>query len=342
MLKHLMDIILPKSKLRHLQHEEFEQVLQTNCPEEAHTIGKSREGRSLYGVSIGLGKQTVSIIAGAHADEPTGPVTALLLPWLLEIHFPELFKRFTFHIIPQINPDGAERNHRWFSATPNFSTYVSGVVREEPGDDIEFGFGSGPTVRPECCATMAFLKPHSPYSAHFSLHSMPYNEGVWFLLSPNWQERATDLMAQLSAYCTTAGFMLHDVDRHGEKGFTRIGPGFSTTPNSIAMRTFFETQGQPETAAKFHPSSMEFISSLGGDPLCMVSEIPLFLLGSETPNLAHPAYFRFKQELDAAVKENQLESLITQYNVKPIPLEQQVRLQLAMILLGLFFVGVPS
>ena len=335
MLKRLTDIELPKSRLCHLRQEELEQVLQTNCPGEVHTIGKSREGRSLYGVSIGLGKQTVSIIAGAHADEPTGPVTALLWPWLLETHFPELLQQFTFHIIPQMNPDGAERNRRWFAAEPDFKTYVSAVLREEPGDDVEFGFGTGKPVRPECRAAMTFLKPHGPYAAHFSLHSMPYNEGVWFLLSPNWQEQATGLMAQLSAYCKAAGFMLHDVDRHGEKGFSRIGPGFSTTPNSTAMRSFFEAQGQPETAAKFHPSSMEFISSPGGDPLCMVSEIPLFLLGNETPNLGNPAYFRFKLELDLAIKENTLKSLITRYDVKSVPLEQQVRLQLGMILLGL-------
>lgn len=335
MLKRLSDIELPKSRMRHLRQEELEQTLEADASGEVRSIGKSREGRNLYGLRIGHGKQAVSVIAGAHADEPTGPITALLLPWILETHFPELLEHFTFHIITQINPDGAERNRCWFAAEPDFKTYVSRVLREEPGDDVEFGFGTRTTVRPECRAAMTFLEQHGPYAAHFSLHSMPYNEGVWFLLSPNWQQRAADLMADLTAYCSTLGFVMHDIDRHGEKGFTRIGPGFSTTPNSIAMRTFFESQEQPHIAAKFRPSSMEFISRLGGDPLCMVSEIPLFLLNNEAPNLTDPAYFRFKQDLDSAKKENTLNTLIAQYDVQPVPLEQQVRLQLAMIMLGL-------
>jgi hypothetical protein len=335
MLNRLTDIELPKSMLCHLRQEELEQVLKTDCTGEVYSLGKSREDRALYGLCIGQGKQSVSVIAGAHADEPTGSVTALLFPWLLDTHYPELLERFTFRMIPQINPDGAERNRRWFALEPDFGAYISGVLREEPGDDVEFGFGSRTAVRPECRAAMTFLKRHGPYAAHFSLHSMPYNEGVWFLISPNWQERAAALMNNLSAWCRAAGFVMHDIDRRGEKGFFRIGPGFSTTPNSVAMRAFFQAQGQPETAAKFQPSSMEFISGLGGDPLCMVSEVPLFLLENETPNLADPAYYRFRQALDSAVKEKRLEAVIAQYGVTPVPLEQQVRLQLAMMLLGL-------
>jgi len=36
-------------------------------------LGKSEEGRSLYGVVLGDGDQTVSLVAGHHADEPVGP-----------------------------------------------------------------------------------------------------------------------------------------------------------------------------------------------------------------------------------------------------------------------------
>ena len=44
------------------------------------------------------------------------------------------------------------------------------------------------------------------------------------------------------------------------------------------MRRHFLDRGDPETAAVFRPSSMEYVRSLGGDPLTFVSEMPLFLL----------------------------------------------------------------
>ena len=77
------------------------------------------------------------------------------------------------------------------------------------------------------------------------------------------------------------GYRLHDVDRGGEKGFHRIDEGFTTRPDSRAMAAHFEALGDPATAALFRPSSMEYVRSLGGDPLTLVSEMPLFLVPPE-------------------------------------------------------------
>jgi len=304
-------------------------------------IGTSRAGQALFGVTIGHGPARVSIVAGCHADEPIGPMTAQAVPLVLAASFPELLERFTFHIVPQINPDGADANRPWFADPPDFAAYAPCARREAPGDDVEFGFGDAPGARPECRAAMDYLGRHGPYCAHFSLHGMPFAEGAWFLLCKEWVARSEGLMAGLEDVCRRLGVPLHDIDRKGEKGFTRIRPGFCTTPHSAGMREFFLERGDRETAGKFLPSSMEFAASLGGAPLCMVSEMPLFLIGLRSESLEDPVFGRLRADLEALRAEppgrveDALRRLLASYQVEPFPIDMQVRLQLAMIVLAL-------
>lgn len=300
-------------------------------------IGESREGRPVAGWRFGRGDRKVSLVAGSHADEPVGPMTAQALPALLEAHFPELLARYRFHVVPQINPDGAKRNRAWFADPPEFASYARHAVREQPGDDIEFGFADDEDARPENRAALRFLAQDGPYAAHFSLHGMAWAEGAWFLLCKEWAERAGPLMDALETMCRQDGFPLHDIDRKGDKGFTRLREGMATTPTAIAMRDFFERQGDPEMAARFRPSSMEMAASCGGDPLCMVSEMPLFLLTRGESSLQDPILLRFRDDLARARETGDIAPLAKHYGVTPVPFAQQIRYQLGMIVLALHF-----
>ncbi len=75
-------------------------------------IGKSREGRPVYGLRIGRGLRHISLMAGAHADEPVGPSTLFsLCHWMISsTHADPLLKEATFLVCPHVNPDGAHRN----------------------------------------------------------------------------------------------------------------------------------------------------------------------------------------------------------------------------------------
>ena len=308
---------------------------------EVDVIGTSREGRDLYGVRFGAGERHVSVIAGCHADEPVGPMTAQALPAILRREFPELLERHVFHVVPQMNPDGAARNRPWFAHPPGLAAYLQHAVRELPGDDIEFGFGDGDAARPECRAAQDFLAPAAPFAAHFSLHGMAFAEGAWCLICPEWTDRAAKYMDDVTGLCARLEVPLHDVDRKGEKGFNRLREGFSTTPNSIAMKEFFMERNDAATAGRFMPTSMEWIRSSGGDPLCVVTELPLFLVGKRSPNLEEPIKAELRDdltkaralsadELPAALRE-----IAAKYAISPMPVETQVRLQVAMIVLGL-------
>jgi hypothetical protein len=133
---------------------------------------------------------------------------------------------------------------------------------------------------------------------------MGFAPGPWFLLEPSWIDRTAEMRENLRTRVKRMQLPLFDIDRKGDKGFSRIDEGFSTRPDSRAMARHFIELGDPEMAERFRPSSMEFICSLGGDPLTLVSEMPLFLLES-SPN--DPAAPKFKP---GTAGKNQVHSLI--------------------------------
>jgi hypothetical protein len=284
---------------------------------EGTRLGRSREGRPLSGHRFGTGPVGVSLIGGCHADEPVGP-------WLLDRLVARLallpadappLTRFSWWIVPHANPDGEARNAAWtaplrdrldvIASTESASAatedpawhlaadpaaYAHHVVREQPGDDVEFGFPRDPrdaAARPENRAIAAWWETRgAPFHLHVSLHGMGVARGPWFLVEPAWRDRIAPLVTTCRAAVAALGYELHDDARTGDKGFDRITEGFSTRPDSRAMAAFFEARGEDDVAARFRPSSMETIRALGGDPLTLVTEMPLFLVSTRPPGVA--------------------------------------------------------
>lgn len=345
--------------------------------EAAIEIGSSRQGRPLLGYRFGSGPLAVSLLAGSHADEPVGPaLLRRLAGWLHRrpAAAPEL-AGVSWTLIPHVNPDGEAANAGWtgqrvamvdHGGDPDegyeLAAYLRHVVREAPGDDIEWGYPEVSDLetaealeglRPENAAVARFLAGHGPYALHASLHGMAFAEGPWFLLEPEWIERTEDLRLTLARLVEAMGYALHDVDRRGEKGFRRIAPGFSTRPDSRAMAAFFIERGEAETAALFNPSSMELVREIGGDPLTLVSEMPLFLVpeapeeGAETtPGPPSPAgtegrkrFFAWAEERLRRVTPETFRFEAARAGVRPMPLRDQMRFQLAFINQGLGAVG---
>ena len=307
-----------------------------------HDLGASEDGRPLFGVVLGTGPKAVSLIAGNHADEPVGPETLRL--FLLEgikqrERLAPLFERFRFVVVPHTNPDGEARNQAWMAAWPDVQAYVREVRREAPGRDVEFGF---PAMRAENRAVSGFLQAHAPFALHMSLHGMAFSEGAMLLINRPWAFRTERLQAGFAEAARGAGLRLHDHNRKGEKGFFYLGPGFTTTPEGEAMRTFFRSQGDEATAAFFHEASMDFVEGLGGDPLCLVTELPLFLVEREgtmyDPGVP-TAYLAFKERLPEwkllLQRGGDDSDLLSGFRLQPLNLTVAIRLQLQALQLGL-------
>lgn len=326
-------------------HGEVRSAIEKACarhPEVAsfRELGQSEEGRTLYGVVLGTGSHTVSLIAGNHADEPVGPETlrAFILNSLA--HRNEMapwFRHFQFVVVPHTNPDGEARNWPWIEQWPDPIEYLQHAVREKPGRDLEYGY---PSMRPENEHVSSFLRNHGPFALHMSLHGMSMGEGALLLINRPWTFRTQVLRDEFVESADSHGLPMHDHNRKGEKGFFWIEPGFQTTPRGDAMRTFFRAQDDPEMAQQFHDSSMEFVASLGGDPLSMVTELPLFLVkGSSSSSHQPERYLELREkrpELRARLERGEdVQHILDSYDLRPIPLKSVMQLQLRALELGL-------
>ncbi|MDE2795502.1 MAG: M14 family zinc carboxypeptidase [Gemmatimonadota bacterium] len=258
-------------------------------------IGRSRDGRPIFAYRIGDGPLRVSLVGGCHADEPVGPrFLERLVRFLASPGGSALHDAATWFIIPHINPDGAAANAAWQppgAERYDFVAYLRHRVRELPGDDIEFGFPRDEDdtgARPENRAAWDFWRAHAPFDLHVSMHGMGMAAGPYFLVERSWWPSFGEAAATVTREVAAAGYTLHDVERNGEKGFHRLAKGFCSRPDSRAMRRHFLDLGDPDTAARFRPSSMEAVRALGGDPLTLVTEMPLFITPGVGDELGPP------------------------------------------------------
>lgn len=314
------------------------EVLQSLCasngaPAEFVELGRSEEDRPIDAVVLGDGPARISLIAGNHSDEPVGPeflrrfaAQVLAVP----ASYSDLLSRCTFHIIPHTNPDGEAINRSWMEVWPDVTSYLSEAFREPPGRDMEFGF---PAMRKENGIVGDFLRDRGPFDLHMSLHGMGFGEGVMLLIERTWAFRTQALRDGFAKAARDQGLSLHDHNRKGEKGFFYIEPGFSTTPEGEAMRWFFRAQQDDAMADRFHQSSMEFVRSLGGDPLCIVTELPLFVLPPSESGLPGipSTYLSFRRALPdlqrrLAQGEDAHEEL-SAYGIRPLSLRRALRMQ---------------
>jgi hypothetical protein len=317
-------------------------------PEAGETIGTSRGGRDIVGYRIGNGPFHVSLIGGCHADEPVGPAMLEHLAGYLsslEGDAP-LISRLSWWIVPHVNPDGAELNRTWSQelqgdagqSVYDLPLYLRRCVRELPGDDIEFGFpraDDDAAARPENRAVAAFLRLGAPFVLHASFHGMAFAAGPWFLMEESWAERTPEMRQRLRQRVAALGYRVHDIDRRGDKGFTRIDEGFTSRPDSQAMAAHFRAQNDEASARLFRPSSMEYIRSLGGDPLTLVSEMPLFLLDGEHfegENIVRPVVLG---ELQRLVEPEEIRREAERIGITAMLIKDQMHLQLAYLEEGL-------
>jgi len=318
-------------------------------------LGESDEGRPIDGVQLGHGPRPVSLIAGNHADEPVGPET--LRSFIFSVldrpdAHAELLEAFTFYIVPHTNPDGEARNRPWIEQWPDLAAYLQHVHRELPGRDLEFGF---PDMRVENQLVADFLLPQAPFALHASLHGMSVSEGALLLINRPWAFRTEALQRGYRSAALDAGLGMHDHNRKGEKGFFWIAPGFQTTPRGDAMRSYFRSMDDEAMAKRFRSSSMEMIMDGGGDPLCLVTELPLWMLQggpadlettSGEPHQPH-RYNAFREafaplrhaNLSGSDSEATIREALGDFDLEPLDASVAMGLQLRALQLALETVG---
>jgi len=93
-------------------------------------IGKSTSGRSILSAKIGNGKKSALVFGFPHPNEPIGSLTCLsLIKTISENEY--LRNRFTWHIIPCADPDGAKLNEGWFKGKFTIEKYAKNFYRSK-------------------------------------------------------------------------------------------------------------------------------------------------------------------------------------------------------------------
>ena len=109
------------------------------------------------------------------------------------------------------------------------------------------------------------------------------------------------------------------------------------------MKLFFLELNDEETAAKFRPSSMEFVRTLGKDSLTLVSEMPLFIVPGVGKELGppDPVAEEWKERIGDWGKrlmqgedESRISAEATQAGLKPMAIDDQMKLQWQFICAG--------
>ncbi len=357
-----MDRVTPRLVVSSGVSLPIDSILTSQAPPPLRPIGRSREGRGILGAVLGRGPRRLSLIGGCHSDEPVGPAMLRRLVAYLGSRAEDdpLLAGWTWYVVPHVNPDGEARNAVWSDMSSHtlpavdhlgeedrvfdLHLYLRNVMREKPGDDMEFGFPRGPSdagARPENRAVADFLAAGAPFDLHGSFHGIAFASGPWFLIEPAWVDRTGRLRDALRGRVRSMGYGLFDVDRGGEKGFRRVDEGFSTRPDSRSMISYFESRGDLETASKFRPSSMEYVRSLGGDPFTFVSEMPLFLRPLPPGDTGRPGdpIFRAWLERTALAGPDEIPGEMAKAGVRGMPLRDQMRLQLSFLEEALQAVG---
>ena len=221
-------------------------------------IGVSSEGRSLYGVTVGdrYAARTVVIVAGCHADEIIGPLTAVsMLQSLVQQPWPGV----KFGIVPVADPDFLHRNA---SELPTNVT-LRDLLQLKHCRDLEGHFTAD--TYPECIAIRQWMRGFKQVDAYFSLHSAGLiAPGLFFYVGRGANSRcvhqaASGVTAALPDYIP---LLSHDPTGLSQ---TVLSPGFFelALPNVQALN-----QQNPG-------SSLAFVSHYFQPQFVAASEMPL-------------------------------------------------------------------
>jgi hypothetical protein len=107
---------------RRFKHDDIEDILDQYLDKEwvtIKTVGKSIEGRNINLVSLGNGPTQVLLWSQMHGDEPTATMALMdILQFFdkaegdLAVLRDQLLENISIHMLPMLNPDGAERFQR--------------------------------------------------------------------------------------------------------------------------------------------------------------------------------------------------------------------------------------
>jgi len=254
-------------------------------------IGRSREGRTIFGARISKHEDnpTICAIGNNHSEEVMGTFTSLFLirKFAEDAEFQSILDDFSFSFVPQANPDGVVLNLEWIkkffgssttSSEELYKEFLLHQYRDLREEDVEHGIpieGTSSDIRPETNAVKLFIEDHKKIDYFISLHGKALSGGVLFYC---YKEQNLDqLMNLVSNLSEELTLPLDFEDPAGYQGDKVIRDGFRTLPTFENMRAQWEKSGQKEEKLKkFKLNTVEYTDKRFSITAGLVTEIPLF------------------------------------------------------------------
>lgn len=153
---------------------------------EVSLIGKSDQGREIFCVKIGNGKENALIFGFPHPNEPIGSLTCLSLIKIIKNNT-ELQDAFTWYIIPCADPDGAILNEGWFKGNFTVKKYVYNFYRTQAKKQTDWSFpikykGYSFNTLPKNTEALAKLIRELKPSLIYPLHNAGFS-GAYFYVT---------------------------------------------------------------------------------------------------------------------------------------------------------------
>ncbi|MFI1112143.1 M14 family zinc carboxypeptidase [Streptomyces physcomitrii] len=236
-------------------------------------IGTSRGGRPMHLLSIGRARQSVLVVAGAHANEPTGGSTVLELA-RRTLADPALRATRSWHFLLCADPDGA---HLHRSPAPrSLHDYHRHFFRPAGPEQPEWSPSVLPPDRlpPETRALTAVIDQVRPY-LQVSLHGTD--------LGGSWVQLTKDIPGLAEPFAKSAAALHIPVETGASDaaGWPASGPGVHVMPQPDAEAAF---PSLPENA---RASTWHHAHRYGG--LTAIVEVPMWASDLVDDPAPHPA-----------------------------------------------------
>ena len=246
---------------------------------ELKEIGKSREGRTIYCLKIGEGKENVLLFGFPHPNEPIGSMSLEFLSQFLAEN-PEFTNEtgYTWYLIKAIDIDGAVLNEGWLKGKFSPFKYAKNYYRPAPFEQVEWTFPikykkfKFETPLPETQALMHLINELKP-KFMYSLHNSGFG-GVYFFVS----REVGNLFADLTNFVKREKLPLH-LGEPEQSSMKKLQEGIFAEVSIQHFYDSLEEQGieNPQQVIKMGGSSVDYLKSIAGaDYFTLVCEIPYF------------------------------------------------------------------
>jgi len=242
-------------------------------------IGKSQEGRTIYCLKIGEGKENALLFAFPHPNEPIGSMSLEFLSRFLAEN-PEITKEtgYTWYLIKAIDIDGAILNEGWFKGEFNPLKYAKNYYRPALFEQVEWTFPikykklKFETPLPETQALIHLINELKP-KFMYSLHNSGFG-GVYFLVSHG----VGNLFVDMVNFVKRENLPLH-LGEPEQSFMKKLHDGIFAEASIQQIYDSLEAQGikNPQHVIKMGASSFDYLKSIAGkDYFTLVCEIPYF------------------------------------------------------------------